>query len=112
MTFTKKVGQIPLYYSHNNAGRPANRSETLLNNIPIEAGQTSLGCTSFYLDAGFDPLYPFGYGLSYTTFEYGSPTLSNTEFKEDDVITVKFELHNTGKSDSTELVQLYVHNKV
>lgn len=112
MTFPKKVGQIPLYYSHNNTGRPANRSETLLNNIPIEAGQTSLGCTSFYLDAGFDPLYPFGYGLSYTTFEYGSPTLSNTEFKEDDVITVKFELQNTGKYDATEIVQLYVQDKV
>ena len=69
VTFPKMVGQIPMYYSHNTTGRPATRKEVLLKDIPVEAGQTSLGCTSFYLDAGFDPLYPFGYVLSYTTFE-------------------------------------------
>lgn len=64
VTFPKMVGQIPVYYAHNNTGRPATKKETLLDDIEVEAGQTSLGCTSFYMDAGFDPLFPFGYGLS------------------------------------------------
>ncbi len=58
VTFPKMVGQIPVYYAHNNTGRPASRQETLIDDIPQEAGQTSLGCTSFYMDAGFDPLFP------------------------------------------------------
>ena len=55
--FPRMVGQIPVYYAHNNTGRPATRNEVLLNDIAVEAGQTSLGCTSFYMDAGFDPLF-------------------------------------------------------
>ena len=112
MTFPKMVGQIPVYYSHNTTGRPANRTEVLLHNIPVEAGQTSLGCTSFYLDAGFDPLYPFGYGLSYTTFQYSTPILSATELKEKDMLTIEFVLENTGDYDATEIAQLYVQDKV
>ena len=74
--------------------------------IPIEAGQTSLGCTSFYLDAGFDPLYPFGYGLSYTTFQYGNVKLSAKELKENDTLVAEFDLANTGKYTGTEIAQL------
>ena len=112
VTFPKMVGQIPAYYSHNNSGRPATRNETLLKDIPVEAGQTSLGCTSFYMDAGFDPLYPFGYGLSYTTFKYGDVKLSADELKKDDVLTVTFNLENTGDYEGTEVAQLYVRDKV
>ena len=112
VTFPKMVGQIPAYYSHNNSGRPATRNETLLKDIPVEAGQTSLGCTSFYMDAGFDPLYPFGYGLSYTTFKYGDVKLSADELKKDDVLTVTFDLENTGDYEGTEVAQLYVRDKV
>lgn len=112
VTFPKMVGQIPVYYSHNNTGRPATRNETLLDQTPVEAGQTSLGCTSFYMDAGFDPLFPFGYGLSYTTFEYGPMALSSTTLKKDEALTVSFKLKNTGKYEGTEIVQLYVQDKV
>ena len=111
VTFPKEVGQIPVYYSHNNTGRPATRNEVLIDDIEVEAGQTSLGCTSFYMDAGFDPLYPFGYGLSYTTFQYGEPQLSAKELSANDVLTVTFDLKNTGKYEGTEIVQLYVQDK-
>ncbi len=111
VTFPKMVGQIPVYYAHNNSGRPATRKETLLEDIPVEAGQTSLGCTSFYMDAGFDPLYPFGYGLSYTTFNYGNVKLSSSELKKNDVLHVTFDLENTGDCEGTEVVQLYVQDK-
>lgn len=112
VTFPKMVGQIPVYYAHNNTGRPATKKETLLDDIQVEAGQTSLGCTSFYMDAGFDPLFPFGYGLSYTTFAYSNIRLSATELKKDDVLTVTFDLENTGNYEGTEIAQLYVQDKV
>ena len=112
VTFPKMVGQIPMYYSHNNSGRPATRNETLLSDIPVEAGQTSLGCTSFYMDAGFDPLFPFGYGLSYTTFKFSNVQLSSADLKKNDVLTVTFDLENTGKCEGTEVAQLYVQDKV
>lgn len=112
VTFPLAVGQIPIYYAHNNTGRPATRSEVLLNEIAVEAGQTSLGCTSFYLDAGFDPLFPFGYGLSYTNFVYSNIQLSATEFKSSDVLQITFDLTNSGNYDATEIVQLYVQDKV
>lgn len=112
VTFPKTVGQIPLYYSHNNTGRPALRNETLLDDIPLEAGQTSLGNTSFYLDAGADPLFPFGYGLSYTTFEYSNVKIASAQLKKDDLLSVSFELENTGKYSGTEVAQLYIRDKV
>lgn len=112
VTFPKMVGQIPVYYAHNNTGRPATKKETLLDDIEVEAGQTSLGCTSFYMDAGFDPLFPFGYGLSYTIFAYSNIKLSSTNLKKDDVLTITFDLENTGNYEGTEIAQLYIQDKV
>ena len=112
MTFLRDAGQAPFYYNHNNSGRPNNGTETLLNDIPVEAGQTSLGCTSFYLDTGYGPLFPFGYGLTYTTFEYGNPVLEKSELGASDVIKVSVELKNTGKRTATEVAQLYVQDCV
>lgn len=110
VTFPKMVGQIPVYYAHNNTGRPASRQETLIDTIPLEAGQTSLGCTSFYMDAGFDPLFPFGYGLSYTTFGYDNLQLANDKLAANGTLEISFDLTNTGKYDGTEVVQLYVQD--
>lgn len=112
MTFLKDAGQAPFYYNHNNGGRPCNGTETLLDDIPIAAGQTSLGCTSYYLDTGYGPLFPFGYGLSYTEFKYVNPVIDKSVYSEKDVIKASVELSNTGKYEATEVVQLYVRDLV
>ena len=111
VTFLRTVGQAPLYYSHNMTGRPYN-GETLLDDIGMEAGQTSLGNTSYYLDYGAYPLFPFGYGLSYTTFGYSGIALDKAVYGKDDDITVSLTLANTGDCDGTEVVQVYVRDLV
>ena len=111
VTFLRTVGQVPLYYSHNMTGRPYN-GETLLDDIPEEAGQTSLGNTSYYLDYGAYPLFPFGYGLSYTTFAYSDIALDRETYGKDDTVTVTFTLANTGDRAGTEVVQIYVRDLV
>lgn len=112
VTFPKMVGQSPIYYAHNHTGRAPSGNETLIDDIPLEAGQTSLGCTSFYMDAGFGPLFPFGYGLSYTTFGYDKLGLSADKLKADGVLIASVDVTNTGKYAGTEVVQLYVQDKV
>jgi beta-glucosidase len=104
-------GQCPVYYAHKNTGRPTTEM-VYIDDIPLEAGQTSTGCTSYFLDAGHEPLYPFGYGLSYTTFEYSAPTLSATEMSKDGEITVTCTVKNTGKVKGSDVAQLYVHDLV
>lgn len=112
VTFPRMSGQVPIYYAQHNTGRPANPTEMLIDEIPVEAGQTSVGCRSFYLDAGNSPLFPFGYGLSYTTFEYSNLRLSSDKLTAQDTLSISFTLKNTGKYDGTEVVQLYVQDKV
>jgi beta-glucosidase len=111
VTFLRTVGQAPLYYSHNMTGRPYN-GETLLDDIPEEAGQTSLGNTSYYLDYGAYPLFPFGYGLSYTTFAYSGVALDRETYGTEDTVQVSFTLANTGACAGTEVVQIYVRDLV
>ena len=111
ITFLRTVGQAPLYYAHNMTGRPYN-GETLLENIPLEAGQTSLGNTSYYLDYGAYPLFPFGYGLSYTSFAYSGIGLDKEAYKADETLRVSFTLANTGAYDGTEVAQVYVRDLV
>lgn len=112
VTFPRMVGQVPIYYAHNNTGRPSKGRETLIDDIPLEAGQTSLGCTSFYLDAGFTPLFPFGYGLSYSTFDFENIAINKSQFSPDEDIVVTFDLVNSGSYDAAEVAQLYIRDKV
>lgn len=111
VTMPKMVGQVPMYYSHKNTGRPASNI-TLIDEIPVAASQFSIGSTSYHLDAGDKPLYPFGYGLSYTSFEYGQPVLSDSVMKQDGQITVTCQIKNSGKYDAYETAQLYTRDLV
>ena len=111
VTFPRMLGQIPVYYAQNQTGRPANAEEMLIEEIPVEAGQTSVGCRSFYLDAGTSPLFPFGYGLSYTSFEYSGLDLPAGSIPRDGELTFSVNLKNAGKHDGTEIVQVYVQDK-
>lgn len=111
LSFPRTSGQVPIYYNRKNTGRPA-ADMVMIEDIPLEAGQTSTGCTSYYLDAGDGPLYPFGYGLSYTDFEYSAPELSATTIAPDGKLSVKCNVTNTGKCAGSEVVQLYIRDNV
>lgn len=111
VSFPRTSGQVPIYYNRKNTGRPA-EGMTLIDDIPLEAGQTSTGCTSFYLDAGDGPLFPFGYGLSYTDFAYSLPRISTTELLPGGTMTVSCDVTNTGKCAGEDVVQLYVRDHV
>jgi len=113
VTFVKGPGQIPYYYYHNNTGRPATtQSWTHIDSISVENPQSSLGYKSFWLDYGYTPLLPFGFGLSYTTFEYSDLSLSAVSMNKTGSITVKATVANTGEMDGVEVVQLYVRDRV
>ncbi|MDE6310275.1 MAG: beta-glucosidase BglX [Muribaculaceae bacterium] len=104
--------QAPLYYSHKNTGRPA-EGMVLMDELPQEAGQTSTGCTSFYMDCGDGALYPFGYGLSYTDFSYGPVVLSTDKMDaKDGSIRATCEIENTGSVKGATVAQLYVRDVV
>lgn len=111
VTFPRMVGQVPVYYAHKNTGRPASNIVTI-DKIPVGVFQTSLGNTSFHLDAGDKPMYPFGYGLSYSTFEYSKLTLSAKTIEKDQKLTAECTITNTGKFDAKEVVQFYVRDLV
>ena len=99
MTMPKALGQIPIYYNHLNTGRP----------VP-EGAKEYRKYQSNYIDVRNDPLYPFGYGLSYTTFEYGKPRLSGTTMNANGTLTLTVNVKNTGKYDADEVVQLYIRD--
>jgi len=99
-TFPQNVGQIPLFYNHKNTGRP------------LGEGKWFEKFRSNYLDVSNDPLYPFGYGLSYTTFNYSDVKLSSTTINSTGELTATVTVTNTGKYDGYEVVQLYIRDLV
>ncbi|MFC4870902.1 beta-glucosidase BglX [Negadavirga shengliensis] len=99
-TFPQNTGQIPIYYNHKNTGRP------------LPEGEWFQKFRSNYLDIPNEPLYPFGYGLSYTEFEYGDLTLDSHELQGDQTLSASVSLTNKGGHDGAEVVQLYVRDLV
>jgi beta-glucosidase len=97
-TFPQNVGQIPLFYNHKNTGRPV--------------GKWFEKFRSNYLDVSNDPVYPFGFGLSYTHFNYSDLTLSSTSLKGNQILTASITVTNTGTTDGKEVVQLYIRDVV
>jgi len=95
-TFPRTVGQIPLYYNHKNTGRPTGPDKY----------------TSKYIDLPVTPLFPFGHGLSYTTFGYSDLRLSTPRITPSGSLRVSVTVTNTGTRDGAEVVQLYVHDEV
>lgn len=100
-SFPQHVGQIPLYYNHFNTGRPV-----------ADGADRFFSFQSNYLDVRNDPLYPFGYGLSYTTYQYGELKLDSKTMRPDGQITVTIPVTNTGNRDGIEVVQLYIRDVV
>ena len=100
MTFPKNVGQVPLFYNHKNTGRP------------LQAGKWFEKFRSNYLDVDNDPLYPFGYGLSYTTFQYSDIALTAPTLTQNGSATAVVTVTNTGNRDGAEVVQLYIRDLV
>jgi beta-glucosidase len=112
-TFPRAVGQIPIYYNQKNGGKPPSpQTAVLIDDIPVRAPQTSIGNTSYHLDAGYRPLYSFGHGLSYTTFEYSNLRLDRPALRIGEALTVSVDLSNTGRVAADEVAQLYVRDLV
>lgn len=95
-TFPYSVGQIPIYYNHPRTGRPASKVKF----------------TSKYIDGPTEPLYPFGFGLSYTTFEYDNLVLSSAEVTKNSSITISVDVRNSGHRSGEEIVQLYISDVI
>jgi len=113
VTFPRVVGQIPIYYAQKNTGKPASAESFVhIDDIPANAAQTSFGMTAMHLDAGFSPLFPFGYGLSYSEFRYQDIRASTDSVAMGGSLQISIELTNTGAFTAREVVQLYTRDLV
>ena len=113
VTFPQAVGQIPMYYNKKNSGRPTS-NPILYEDIPVGAAQFSIGADSYWLEYGDQPLYPFGYGLTYTTFEYSPVMLSDTILiaSSPNSLTASCVITNTGHREAVAVPQLYIRDVV
>jgi beta-glucosidase len=113
ITFPRTVGQVPLYYAQKNSGKPASDQTFLhMNDIPVRAEQTSLGMTATHLDTHFSPLFPFGFGLSYSQFDYAQIQVDQAQISLGQHLTVSAQLTNSGDFAAEEVVQLYIRDLV
>ena len=112
VTFPHTVGQIPMYYNKKNSGRPTS-NPVLYDDIPVGVAQFSIGADSYWLEYGDKPLYPFGYGLTYTTFEYGPVVLSNSLLASSPHrLVAACTITNTGNREAVAVPQLYIRDLV
>lgn len=100
-TFPMNVGQVPIFYNHKNTGRPLGNEEGRFEKFK-----------SNYLDTRNEPLYPFGYGLSYTNFDYSNLKLNNNQMNPNSTIEVSVDVKNSGNYDGKEIIQLYIRDVV
>ncbi len=113
VSFPRVVGQIPIYYNQKRGGKPPSPTTVMhIDDIPVEAPQTSLGMTAFHLDTHYTPLFPFGHGLSYGRFEYSDLRLSAPAIPIGGSLGVSVTLKNSGRQAAEEVVQLYVNDPV
>jgi beta-glucosidase len=96
MSWPRSVGQIPIYYNHLNTGRPSSKDRWHTG----------------YLDESKEPLFPFGYGLSYSTFRYSNLRVLTPQIAGTGTLRVQASIENTGQREATEVVQFYVHDRV
>lgn len=101
ITFPRSLGQVPIYYNHKNTGRPLGNKDGVFEKFK-----------SNYIDERNEPLFPFGYGLSYTTFEYSNLKISSTKISPSETLKVTVDVANTGNFDGKEVVQLYIRDLV
>jgi beta-glucosidase len=113
VTFPRKVGQVPIYYAQKHSGKPATEQAFVhMDDIPVHSPQTSLGMAATHLDTHFSPLFPFGFGLSYTQFSYQNLELSHKTLKLGETLAVRVLLTNIGDTDGEEIAQLYIRDLV
>ena len=112
ISWPKAAGQLPYFYNHKNTGRPANpASYVAMEDIKVGTWQSSLGNESHYLDIGYTPLFPFGYGLSYTTFTYDNLATSKEKLAAGESFNVSIDVKNTGDRQGQEVVQLFARDQ-
>jgi beta-glucosidase len=113
VTWPKVTGQMPIYYNHPSSGRPASEGNfTQMDDFPLEAFQHSTGHKNHYIDIGFKPQFPFGYGLSYSSVSYSEIKVDKKAISADGEVKVSAKITNTGKRPVTETVQLYIRDLV
>ncbi|HSM26850.1 MAG TPA: glycoside hydrolase family 3 N-terminal domain-containing protein [Thioalkalivibrio sp.] len=113
VSFPRRVGQVPIYSSQKNTGKPPTPDQVVhIDDIDVQAMQTSLGMTAFHLDAGYRPQFPFGFGLSYAEFHYERIHASAAEIRLGESVTICATVNNRGRVAADEIVQLYVRDLV